>query len=311
MTILTVNTSLPTLTKSFIKKDASPIAWRIAMGPPPEPNAPFRRSPSGKTYASVVEAMPAIPPKTPSPKAASPKALSPKTPSPNPESRGKIAFLKGGKFENDLGKVLTNLYDVQTNQPLLTDFTPGSAPAEEEDVIIGWRGKKIGIEAKNLGTSEGGQRAFQLKNDRLEIPDLPRNRIHRTCLPSGFLPFEGRIPSFKKGDLSRETWEKEWDLFRDQHIRCSPTAIADYYRMKGSSYIQIQGMGLYHTGDDICGWGVPLFKCPTRIRIRCKTHKGNVPTTVQAALNYHRDRLEKSPFCLINGPLPSSIGKKD
>jgi hypothetical protein len=245
--------------------------------------------------------MPPPPPKTPSP-SPSPKAAS--------ESRGKIAFLKGGKFENDLGKILTGLYDTETKEPLLKDFKPGSAPAEEEDFIIQWRGKKIGIEAKNLGTSEGGQRAFQLKNDRLEIPDIPRNRIHRACLPEGFLPFEGRIPSFKKCDLSRETWEKEWNLFRDQHIRCSPTAIADYYRMKGSSYIQIQGMGLYHTGKDVCGWGVPLFKCPTRIRIRCKTHKGNVPTTVQAALNYHRDRLEKSPYCLFNGPLPASILKK-
>lgn len=297
---MTISTS--TTTNSSAKTDVRPTIWHIALGPPAQPNAPFRRTSPGKTYASVVEAMPPIPP-TPPPKTPSPKA----TPS---ESRGKIAFLKGGKFENDLGKVLTNLYDVQTNEPLLKDFKPGSAPAEEEDVIIDWRGKKIGIEAKNLGTSEGGQRAFQLKDDRLEIPDLPRNRIHRACLPEGFLPFEGRIPSFKKGDLTRETWEKEWNLFRDQHIRCSPTAIADYYRMKGSSYIQIQGMGLYHTGKDVCGWGVPLFKCPTRIRIRCKTHKGNVPTTVQAALNYNRDRLEKSPFCLINGPLPTAIGKK-
>lgn len=233
-----------------------------------------------------------------------PAAVSPPAPA---VSRGKTAFLKGGKFENELGNVLVHLHDVQTNEPLLKNFVPSDAPAENQDFLIQWRGKTIGLEAKNFGTSEGGQRAFALQDGKLVIPDISRNRIHRACLPKDFNPFEGRIPSFKKGDLNRETWDKERELFRDQHIRCSPTAIAEYYRMKGSSYIQIQGMGLYHTGIDVCGWGVPLFKCPTRMRIRCKTHKGNVPTTVQAALNYNKDRLEKSPYCLIEGRLPSSL----
>jgi len=271
--------------------------WRIAKGPPPGTNAPFRRYSDGKTYASVAGIMP-------------PKKLSPPpTPPVQPAalSRGKIAFLKGGKFENELGKILVHIHDVQTNEPLLKEFIESDAPAENEDFLLQWRGKTIGLEAKNLGTSEGGQRAFAVQDGKLVIPDSGRNRIHRTCLPPDFVPFEGRIPSFKKGDLTRETWDKERHLFRDEHIRCSPTAIADYYRMKGSSYIQIQGMGLYHTGSDVCGWGVPLFKCPTRIRIRCKTHKGNVPTTVQAALNYNKDRLEKSPYCLFDGQLPSSL----
>lgn len=276
--------------------------WRVAMGPPPGTRVPFRRSLDGKSYASVAGTMTKTKP--------NPKPSPPATPPAAPVSRGKIAFLKGGKFENELGKILVHLHDVETNQPLLKEFIASDAPAENEDFIIQWRGKKIGLEAKNLGTSEGGQRAFVLQDDKLMIPDLGRNRIHRACLPHDFVPFEGRIPSFKRGDLSRETWDKERELFRDQHIRCSPTAIAEYYRMKGSSYIQIQGMGLYHTGVDVCGWGVPLFKCPTRMRIRCKTHKGNVPTTVQAALNYNKDRLEKSPYCLFDERLPPSLVKK-
>lgn len=276
--------------------------WRIALGPPQEKNAPFRRSMNGKTYASVAANMATN--------------NNNKKPSPQPQpqaqaqSRGKLAFLKGGKFENDLGKILVTLSDVQTGEPLLKEYIASTAPAENEDFLVQWRGKTIGLEAKNFGTSEGGQRAFALEDGRLVIPNLPRNRIHRACLPEGFVPFEGRIPSFKKGDLTRETWDKERELFRDQHIRCSSTAIADYYRMKGSSYIQIQGMGLYHTGQDVCGWGVPLFSCPTHIRIRCKTHKGNVPTTVQAALNYRKERLVKSPYCLVSGPLPSSLQVK-
>jgi hypothetical protein len=276
---------------------------RIAMGPPPGTNAPFRRYPDGKTYASVAGTMVT--------KKSSPPGLTSTSTAAPTLSRGKIAFMKGGKFENDLGKILVRLVDCQTNQPLLKDYVISDAPAENEDFLIQWRGKTIGLEAKNLGTSEGGQRAFALQDDKLVIPESGRNRIHRTCLPADFVPFGGRIPSFKKGDLTRETWDKERELFRDEHIRCSSTAIAEYYRMKGSSYIQIQGMGLYHTGTDVCGWGVPLFKCPTRMRIRCKTHKGNVPTTVQAALNYNKDRLEKSPYCLFDGRLPSSLIMKD
>ncbi len=272
--------------------------WRVALGPPPGTNVPFRRT-AAKTYASVVENMAKSPPST---------SVS-TSPSPPPESRGKIAFVKGGKFENELGAVLTSLYDKETKVPLLKEFTPSNTPSEEDDAVIMWKGKKVSIEAKNLGTSEGGQRAFVLTNDKLMIPDIPRNRIHRACLPPNFLPFEGRIPSFKKGDISHDTWEKEKEFFRDQRIRCSPTAIAEYYKMKGSSYIQIQGMGLYHTGEDVCGWGVPLFQCPTQVRIRCKTHRGHTPTTVQAALNFNRQRLQPSPFCLFKGPLPQNIMK--
>jgi len=295
------NTSKQTMTINEAK-----TTWRIAMGPPSETKAPFRRHPDGKTYASVAGTM--------STKKPSPLATTAETPAEGKAAifnRGKAAFLNGGKFENELGKILVHLYDVQTNEPLLKEYVSSDAPAENEDFLLRWRGKTIGLEAKNIGTSEGGQRAFALHEGKLLIPDSGRNRIHRACLPPDFLPFEGRIPSFKKGDLTRETWDKERELFRDEHIRCSQTAIAEYYRMKGSSYIQIQGMGLYHTGSDICGWGVPLFKCPTRMRIRCKTHKGIVPTTVQAALNYNKDKLEKSPYCLFSGRLPSSLVMKD
>ena len=299
------NTSrIITNSESSLKEEKT--VWRIALGPPQEQNAPFRRLRNGKTYASVAADM-ATNNINSIKKNTSPQAQTQAQPV---ESRGKQAFLKGGKFENDLGKILVTLCDIQTGEPLLNEYIASDAPAENEDFLVQWRGKTIGLEAKNFGTSEGGQRAFALQEDRLVIPNLPRNRIHRACLPLGFVPFEGRIPSFKKGDLTRETWDKERELFRDQHIRCSSNAIADYYRMKGSSYIQIQGMGLYHTGQDVCGWGVPLFTCPTHIRIRCKTHKGNVPTTVQAALNYRKERLQKSPYCLVSGPLPSSLQLK-
>ena len=159
------------MTNTIIKQidNQTKTIWRIAMGPPPGSHAPFRRHPDGKTYASVVGSMPSKPNK-------------PSSPNP-PLSRGKIAFLKGGKFENDLGNVLQHLNDVETNEPLLKEFIATNTPAENEDFLIQWRGKTIGLEAKNFGTSEGGQRAFVLQDGKLTIPDISRNRIHRACLP--------------------------------------------------------------------------------------------------------------------------------
>jgi len=45
--------------------------------------------------------------------------------------------------------------------------------------------------------------------------------------------------------------------------------------------------------------GVPLFKCNTRIRIRCKRHGStSMPGSVQAALIYTKNSIKLSPFDL-------------
>jgi hypothetical protein len=164
-----------------------------------------------------------------------------------------------------------------------------------------------GLESKTLNASEGGQRKFYLKEGILELPNDDRTRIHRALLPPDFKLWEGRVPSFVKGDRTQDTWNKEAASFRDVYVNADNTAVANFYKKKGTHYIQIEGKGLYHTGEDPCNFGVPLFSCSTRLRIRCKRHKGSIPGTVMAALNYNKNTLPKTPFCLINGPLPSSL----
>lgn len=182
---------------------------------------------------------------------------------------------------------------------------PPDAPAPEARII--------GLEIKTCGAVEAGQRTFRLTSDRdprrrrLVIPDNAQNQIHRYCLPPDFRPFKGRVPSFLLGDRSLKTWRAEKRHFRSEYLAIAETdVIARYYQRKGSDYIQIQNLGLFHTGRDPCGFGVPLFACAIRMRIRCKQHgSASVPSSVLAALQIvDRASLAPSPYCLESRPPP-------
>ena len=174
----------------------------------------------------------------------------------------------------------------------------------------------IGLEIKTCGAVEAGQRSFKLTTERdprqrrLVIPDNAQNQIHRYCIPCGFQPFKGRVPSFMLGDRSLKTWRAEKRHFRSEYIAIPETdVIARYYRRKGSDYIQIQNLGLFHTGSDPCGFGVPLFACAIRMRVRCKQHGSiSVPSSVLAALEIvDRAKLAPSPYCLESRPPPALV----
>ena len=173
------------------------------------------------------------------------------------------------------------------------------------DVSFAYRGRVIGVEVKTKGAMEAGQRAMSLVrteqgDHRLILPDIPENAVHRRVLPTNFVPFEGRIPSFKLADKSLETWGKEKPLFKSHYMRLpQSTAIAEYYAQKGSSYIQLQGHGLYHTGEDPCNFGVPMLCCSLRVRVRCKQHGSSpVPGSVQVSLNLIKGTIPSTPYCL-------------
>lgn len=219
------------------------------------------------------------------------------------------AFKAGMQFEGGLLETLKHTYDIE-NGDCLCAFDAVSAGADEGiDVPFHFRGGSYGLEAKTLNASEGGQRKFILVNGVLQLPDEDRTKIHKALLPANFTLWGGQVPSFVKGDRTQETWNKERAIFRDVYVDADNTTIADFYKKKGTHYIQIEGKGLYHTGEDPCGFGVPLFSCATRLRIRCKRHKGSVPGTVMAALNYNKNTLPNTPFCLMKGPPPSCLAR--
>jgi hypothetical protein len=161
----------------------------------------------------------------------------------------------------------------------------------ENDVVIVHNGQHYGIEVKSKNASEGGQKMFQFRDDRLHLDDT-----YFKSLIGDYVPFNGKVPSFFKGDKSIETWIREKHLFKGEYIPVGKTAVTQYYANKGSKYIHIETKGLYHTGEDPCEFGVPLFSADTRIRIRCKQHgKSSVPGSVMASLVF-KSPLEKSCF---------------
>jgi hypothetical protein len=171
------------------------------------------------------------------------------------------------------------------------DQTAGATKANDVTIIV--NGEHYGVEVKTKNAAEGGQRAFQFRDDRLVMDDS-----FFGSLINNHVPFEGRIPSFLRGDKTFETWIAEKCHFEGEYIPVGDDAVSRYYANKGSTYIYIQNMGLYHTGEDPGLFGIPEFRGKTRVRIRCKQHgKSSVPGSVMASLVF-KHPAEKSPFIL-------------
>lgn len=161
------------------------------------------------------------------------------------------------------------------------------------DLILQVSGRQIGIEIKNRRATECGQRTLHIcesaPHERiLALPEAAR--VHRAAL-GNHIPFGGYVPRF----LSATTETERRNLWREEKAKCADetlveipsTIIRDYYAEQGSSYMQLEGFGLYRTGaDDPLQTKAPLFECQTKVRIRCKRHgkKGAPPRSIQVSL---------------------------
>ena len=88
--------------------------------------------------------------------------------------------------------------------------------------------------------------------------------------------YNGEIPPFIEKKITHEEWikiKKKTNKWDDIYIDIPSDTITKLYQAKKCNYIQISdGCGLYHLGNDICGFDVPLFKIEQQIRIRTKIH---------------------------------------
>jgi hypothetical protein len=121
--------------------------------------------------------------------------------------------------------------------------------------------------------------------------------------------FGGNVPSFLVDDKppTHAEWMRESCNFKDAYYPIPSTSIARAYKLRGVHYIQVKGHGLFHTGTDVCRFGVPLFSCSQRLRIRCKRHGKkcsitgkNVPSSVMASFRPILSTLGKSGTSLDN-----------
>ena len=164
------------------------------------------------------------------------------------------------------------------------------------DVCLRYEGSTIGFECKNKGAFEGGSKKMYFDNNRLKFPT---NTIHQMIV-GDTLVYDGLNLPWYDNKRSLTDYEKVRSIFdKDIYIAAHDSSISNYYKVIGTHYIQIEGLGLYHTGDDILDTGADLFSCEVMLRIRSSKHKRNgIPTDVTGALQYNRLSIKKSKIDL-------------
>jgi hypothetical protein len=210
-------------------------------------------------------------------------------------SRGGAAAQSGFAYER---AVHARLLTLRWKEEPIRLSDPAGASKKDHDLTVLNNG--LTLEAKTKGANEGGGCTMALVNGSFQ---LPAHSVLRSFLPPDLVLWDGKVPSCLTGDRSVETWlaEKESLFKKGVRVPAPSSAIADYYKAKGTMYMQIEGRGLYHTGEDVLGWGVPKFEPECWIRIRLKQHgSGSVPQDCQACFNYKPTTLPPTPYDLMD-----------
>ena len=212
--------------------------------------------------------------------------------------RGGACLQNGLAYEKQVADALSNLKYNGTPLSVQPSTAGGS---KDSDIRFSIAGVSYSLEVKDKKAFEGGQKRMIPGDQGLIIPE---DCLHKECLDS-YIPFQGRIPSFLKGDKRPEQWAAEKHLFADEFIAVDSKKVAEYYRRKGESYIQVEGKGLYHLGIDVLACGVPEFICQTQLRIRCKCHKSTpMHRSIMTSFIYKKETLVPSPYDILTKPPP-------
>lgn len=215
---------------------------------------------------------------------------------------GRQCLKNGVNYERHITRILSCLIYKNKYSVIVDTRTGGATKRPDIQYTIG--DKRVVLEVKNKNSFEGGGQVMKVRNG---ILTLPCGSLHSQCLPEGYTPWGGKIPSFH----SVEKWQKEKKMFKDEYLPVENDMVSEYYRKKGVDYIQIEGKGLYHTGTDILQFGVPSFECPTRLRIRCKQHSSSpLPGSIQSSFVFRGSKIIPSPYDLSN-KLPVSLENKE
>ena len=184
------------------------------------------------------------------------------------------------------------------------------------DIRLNWKDiGDVSVEAKcptpdwmqmKLHKTESGW----IGSTNCKIPE--QSRLLLDSYLKGVELFGGDIPPFLLRALTYEEWtnvKKVSGKFEDHYVACSNDTISNLYLAKGCQYLQVKGKGLYHTGQDVCGFGVPYFECDQQIRIRIKVHSRNLGSTAKlsvmaAAQPVKHSLIKASSVSLDSGALP-------
>jgi hypothetical protein len=243
--------------------------------------------------------------------------------------RGSQCSVEGGKYEKVIHSVIKNT--TLNGKPFTTQKEEDlGGSTSKNDIICNsnaprgcFRNTVVGIEAKKANTPDWMQSKLEYSVKFKSWRGSNNSKIPKTCrkifnnLLEGMDIYNREIPPFVVERITHEEWlniklsTKKWN---DVRIPIPADTIKKLYRAKGCYYIQIDGYGLFHLGEDICNFGVPEFIIDQQIRIRTKVHSrktanGFASLSVMAACQPKNiKQLVKSPYSLDDiNLLPSNL----
>jgi hypothetical protein len=175
--------------------------------------------------------------------------------------------------------------------------------------------RDVPMEIKKKGTPDYMQCSLHYDNVLHRWLGSKKNKIPKAskvifeALLNNKILFNGKIPPFMERKVTHPEWVQLKGAttdFNDMYFDCPSNTIKDLYKAKGCHYIQISEKGLYHLGDDTCGFKVPEFICEQQIRIRTKIHqtankKGFCSLSViMACQPKNTNAIVNSPYSLDN-----------
>lgn len=217
------------------------------------------------------------------------------------KSRGKNSFKNGKIYQNRIACKLQNI-SINDKRYCIKEVKGAEAGA---DITILTEFGLVGIETKNKGAFEGGsvKMIYDNSNKKLIFPDC--NLLHQYCLGEEIIYNGMNLPWYEKNRTVEDYYNVSKEFDKEIRIDISSLSMSEYYKRNNVNYIQVEGHGLYHTGNDVLNLNVPLFECKQHLRIRTSKHKKKIsnkriPTDVVGDINYDKKTLIKSVYDLDN-----------
>lgn len=197
--------------------------------------------------------------------------------------RGQTCSISGANYEKQIHDVLKKCFI--NGRPFNTQAENQlGGSSSKNDIVCNFNSTNdIGLEAKKCKTPDWMQCCLRYNkpNNQWSASNMGKNTVETQGIFNSLLQninfFGGQIPVFLENKITHTDWKKikdESDTWNDYYTNIPNDTIRRLYHAKGCQYIQISdGFGLYHLGEDVCNFGVPIFETEQQFRFRTKIHK--------------------------------------
>jgi predicted small secreted protein len=237
--------------------------------------------------------------------------------------KGSQCSVSGNNYEKQIYNIVKKCKITNSDKAFNTQLdTELGGSSIKNDIICNHMDISFGIEIKKSNTPDWMQCSlkYDTKINKWK-PSKSKNPTGCTNIFARLIEnlslYNNEVPPFIEKSLTHEQWidiKQKTDKWDDIYINIQYDTISDLYCNKDCKYIQISDYGLYHLGNDICNFDVPLFVIEQRLRIRIKVHSkknknGYCSLSITAACNpTNISYLTKSKYSLDNiNKLPPNL----